>query len=387
MKYFPLIWAALWRRKLRTWFTMISIAVAFFLFGTLQGVNATIDGVFSVLSTERLRSTGRINSNPMPLAHWQQIASTPGVSAVTPLIAVVGSYPDSNTLGVVLAVDAQAWFNTIYTDSTVSPRALATMQAMRNGILVGSTIAVKKGWKVGDHVSMRSFTAKQQDAAKPWQFEIVGIYETPRKPDWATNVLANFDYVNEARGNGKNTVDQYITKISEPQTYAKLATAIDELFANSSDQTVTLSEADYVRTLLAQVGNIGFLLNGVVGAVLFTLLFLTANTMALSVHDRIPELATLKTLGFSDILLMTMVLIEVLLLCAVAGGAGLGAAAFLFPKMIGTVGAMMGFEGLHIPLTVYAYGAAIAAAVALVSGLPPALRAMRLNIVAGLASR
>jgi putative ABC transport system permease protein len=388
MKYFPLIWAALWRRKLRTWFTLISIVIAFFLFGMLQGVNLGIDGLYDLLSNDRLRTRPRGNDDAMPLAHLQQMEALPGVTAVTPLNVVPGNVGADTTLTVVIGVDVDAWFNVLYkTNFSVPPEALAAMQRTRNGVVVGRVTAEDRGWKVGDRLPLTSFNVQTKAGTNAWDFEIVGIWDIPRRPHWATTILANFDYINEARVEGANMSEQYITRIDDPDTYAQVATAVDELFANSANQTLTMSEEDFIRTLLAQVGNVSYLLNGVVGAVLFTLLFLTANTMTLSVRERVPELAALKTLGFTDSALLIMVLIEVLLLCLAAGGIGLGASAVVFPQLMKALGPNVGLEGMRIPAEVYGYGVGIAALLALVSGLPPALRAMRLNIVNGLASR
>src|SRR5690606_1697117 len=125
---------------------------------------------------------------------------------------------------------------------------------------------------------LQAMAVPQHDGSTAWEFEIVGIYEIPRRPNWATNMVVNFDYINEASAGGADQVQRYIARVADAQRYAQIATAIDERFANSASQTITRSEEDFVRTLLAQVGNISYVLNGVVGAVLFTLFFLTANT-------------------------------------------------------------------------------------------------------------
>src|SRR5688572_16501765 len=135
MKYFPLVWAALWRRKLRTWFTLLSIVVAFFLFGMLQGINVGISGLYDLLTTERLRTTGRTSDRPMPLAHLQQIAAVPGVTAVTPVTALAGRSGD-DTLTVVLGIDPNAWFEVLYNPNfTVPDEVLTAMQRVRNGLI------------------------------------------------------------------------------------------------------------------------------------------------------------------------------------------------------------------------------------------------------------
>ncbi|HTQ98556.1 MAG TPA: FtsX-like permease family protein [Candidatus Acidoferrum sp.] len=388
MKYFPLIWAALWRRKLRTWFTLISVVVAFFLFGMLQGVNLGIDGLFNILNTERLRTAGRINNSAMPLAHLQQMRTVPGVKSVTPLTAINGNFQQSGNGVQVLGVDVDAWFGVIYNMFELPAEQLAALDRTRDGVVIGSEIAKQFNLHVGDRLPLQT-TVQNKDGTTNWNFEVVGIYTIPRLPQWATNVIGHYDFINDSRpaGQGKDFVFQYITRVNDKNEYQKVATAMDELFTNSPFQTITMSEEDFVRTLLAQLGNIAYLLNGVVGAVLFTLLFLTANTMTLSVRERIPELAALKTIGFSDRALLTMVLVEVVLLCGVAGGIGLGISSVVFPKLMQAAGPQVGLQGLRIPLSVYEIGTLVALALALVSGLPPALRAMRLNIVDGLANR
>lgn len=386
MKYLPLVGAALRRKPLRTAFTMLSIVTAFFLFGMLQGVNLGINSLFDFLNTERLRIDNRVGGMLMPVAYRQQIEAVPGVAAVTPLQALVGTWQQPRNVVVALGVDARAWFD-IYPTFRAAPEQLAAMQRVRNGALAGVAVADKYGWRIGDRVPIETFNLKHGDGGSTWELEIVGTYTIDRAPAWATNVLVNFDYVDQARAEPRHTVDQFIARIAQPDRYAQVALAIDELFANSPNQSITRSEEDFVRTGLAQLGDINYLVNGIVGAVLFALLFLTTNTMALSIRERIPEFAALKTIGFTDRMVLLLVLGEVLALCLAAGLAGLGAAAATFPALMAALGPQVGLEGLRIPAAVYGYGAAIAVAVAVASGLPPAWRAMRLSIVDGLADR
>lgn len=387
MKYLPLLWGALWRRKLRTWLTLIAMTVAFFLFGVLQGVNLGIEGLYDLLGTERLNISARINNSVMPLAHRAQIAAVPGITAVSPLAAVPAVWLQTDAAVVALAVDARAWFTIIYPQFEAPPDAIAAMERIRNGAIVGKALAEKHSWKVGDRVPLQALAVPQNVGNPSWEFEIVGIYEIPRRPNWATNMVVNFDYVNAMRATGSDQVQRYIARVADEQQYAQIANAIDEHFANSSSQTLTRSEEDFARSLLAQVGNISYLLNGVAGAVLFTLFFLTANTMMLSVRERTPEFAALKTLGFNGLSLLALVLAEVLLLYLTAGVLGLGSAAMVFPRMMSALGPEVGLEGMRILPAVYGWGLLIAVLAAVFSGLPPALRATGLRIVDGLANR
>src|SRR6185312_6992785 len=299
VKYLYLVWAALRRRPVRTFLTLLSVTTAFFLFGVLQGINLGIDGVFKMLNTAHLRVMSRVNMNdPMPISHARRMAAIPGVAHVTGLTVVFGSYQQPRNIQIALAVDIDETFQ-IYETMKVQPQVLAAMRRTRSGAIVGRALARKYGWKVGDHIPIHAFNVTRKDGSADWVFDIVGFYDMEQS-EWASNMWVHYDYVNEARGAGKDTAMQFMVGINDARQAAKISQAIDDAFANSPAQTTTQNEKDFVESLLRQIGDISFLVNGIVGAVLFTLLFLTANTMAQSVRERIPELAVLKTVGFSD---------------------------------------------------------------------------------------
>jgi len=388
MKYLPLIWAGLWRKKTRTILTMFSIVTAFFLFGMLQGVNLGIDSLTSqFLDTARLRISNRVNRMGMlPIAHVARIASVSGVANVTPLTALVATYQQPKNMVVALGVDVESWFK-IYPEFSTQPEGFAAMARTRNGALVGAAAAEKYGWKIGDRLPLQSLNVVNTDGSKNWEFTVVGIYEIERAHDFSTNLLLNFNYLNEARVGNKDTAMQVIVRLVDPNRFAVVAPAIDELFANSPNQTMTQNEKDFIQSTMNQIGDINFFVNGIVGAVLFTLLFLTANTMMQSVRERIPEIAVLKTLGFSDAAMLMLVLIEALTLTIVSAGIGLLAASTIFPTLMKRLGPMVGLEGLRVPAVVFAWGATLAVLLSFASGLPPAWRARRLKIVDALAGR
>src|SRR6185437_8817724 len=204
--------------------------------------------------------------------------------------------------------------------------------------------------------------------------------------EWASNIWVHYDYVNEARGAGKDTAMQFMVGINDARQAAKISQAIDDAFANSPAQTTTQNEKDFVESLLRQIGDISFLVNGIVGAVLFTLLFLTSNTMAQFVRERIPELAVLKTLGFSDSSVQWLVVAESLALSVLAALLGLGIASLILPRITSLLSSQ-GIGPMHLGPVVVGAGVAAAVLLALVSGVLPARRARRLDIVAALAGR
>lgn len=386
MKYLPLIWAALRRKPTRTLLTCLSIVTAFFLFGTLQGINVGIDNVLKLTSVSHLIVQSRVNQNAaMPLAHRVQIESIQGVTAVAPFGIVIGTYQQPTNPMIVIATDFDAMLK-ISTDLMVAPDQVAAMRRTRNGAIVGVTTMKQYGWKVGDRIPIRGIAPKA-DGSNDWQFDIVGTY-TLQQPDWATRIFANYDFVNEALAAGKNTSILFYVGISDPAKSAAISQAIDDRFANSPDQTNTANEKDSIETTLGQIGNYKLLINGVCFAVLFTLLFLTANTIAQSVRERTSELAVLKTVGFTDASVQWLVLAEALVLALGSAALGVAIASRVLPWMTsGPTLSSQGIGAMHVPNLVYAAASLVALLLALVCGVLPAMRARRLNIVAALAGR
>jgi putative ABC transport system permease protein len=382
-KYLPLIWGALRRRPARTLLTALSVITAFFLFGVLQGVNIGIDNVMKVVNVAHLRVMSRISmADVMPISHVARIAALPEVNGVTGLTYMVGSYQRPNNMQAVLAVDIAEMLR-IYPEIKVPADQLAAVMRTRNGVVVGKALAAKQGWKIGDRIPINGLNVSRKDG-QPWVFDILALYDLDQH-DWATQMIANYDYFNEARSSGKDTAMQILVGIKNPSQSAKVSQQIDDLFANSPDQTITQNEKDFIQGLLRQVGDISFLVNSIVGAVLFTLLFLTANTMAQSVRERVPELAVLKTVGFTDAGVQWLVLIEALILSLIAAALGLGLASLVLPAVSSMP--QLGVGAMHVPRNVIGYGLAAAALLALASGLPPAQRARRLQVATALSGR
>jgi putative ABC transport system permease protein len=384
VKYFHLVWAGLWRRPVRTLLTVFSVVTAFFLFGILQGVNAGVNSAFDLLNVSRLRVMSRVNlNNPMPMSHMAQIRALPGVAASTPLNILVGTYQKPTQVLTVIGVDIEGLLNT-YQEMKVAPGQRATVIRDRTGALVGAKLAEQYGWKVGDHIPVKGLNIPNTAGTNVWEFDVDGIYDMDQH-DWANNIFVHFDYIDEGRTSGKGTMLQALLRVADPNRSAQVAQQIDDLFAHTPNQTSTQNEKDFLQGVLAQVGDIGFVVNAIVGAVLFALLFLTANTMMQSVRERIPELAVLKTLGFTDERVLALVLAEALLLSVLAALLGLLAAHSIIPPVMNRVSTQLG--GVHMPKAVFAWGALIAVLLAIASGLPPALRAQRLKIVDALAGR
>ena len=383
MKYLPLVWAGLWRKPVRSILTLLSIIVAFVLFGALHGVTAAIDSLITGMSDTRLRIQSKVSlAEPLPMAYLARIESVKGVEGVGYYAWFGGYYQEQRNQISVGAVDVDR-LHSMFPELNLKDEYAAAMRTTRNGALIGRDLAATRGWKIGDKLPLKSSIYLRKDGAPEWDFEIVGIYDFGDGKIPTNELWFNYAYFDEARTFGNGTVMMYFAKIANPASSGAISEAIDQQFANSTFETQTLNERDWLRGRIAQIGDMQFFVNAIVAAVLFTLLFLTGNTMMQSVRERIPELAVLKTYGFSNTAIMSLVFGEALLLCVAAAGIGVGIAAALSPMIYRQIGA----GGMSFPLSVVGSGIAIAAAVAIMSSLPPARRVQTLNVVDALAGR
>lgn len=378
MRYFPLVWANLWRKPLRSLFTLASILVAFLLFGILQGIDAAFHQVVDQAHVNRLL-TSNISFLPLPLAYLQRIERVPGVTSVSYAAQLTAYYQDPRNTVAPIAVDPERWF-AVYSDWHLPADELRTFIRMRTGAVIGADLASKYGWKIGDEIPLHSTTLKE-DGTTDWTVDVVGILRNSGSPGEGNAFLIDYAYFDSARILNKGTVLQYEAAITDPSQAAVIAVAIDSVFANSPNQTKTQSEREFAQSMLKRVGDISFFVDAIVAAVFFTLLFLTGNTMMQSVRESIPELAVLKTVGFSDGTLLCLVLAQSALLCGLGAALGLGSAALAFPVAHAFIG------GATLSPVVALAGAVAAALLAVASGLPPAWRAKRLNIVDALVAR
>jgi len=382
MKYLPLIWSGLWRKKTRTWLTLLSIVVAFLLFGMLQGVNAAFNRGVELANVDRLIVTNRISiTEQLPYAYLAQIQTVPGVKVVTHSTWFGGYYQDPKNFVFANPVELDSYLEAV-PEIVTDPDQVAAWKRSRTAALAGKVVMDKYGWKIGDRVSLHSTIWPQRDTGSmDWPMDIVGVYTVPEDPNNEQSVLFHYDYFDEARQFGNGSVGWYLLSVNDPNQAANVAQAIDARFANSPNETRTQSEKEFSQSFLKQFGDIQFIVTSILGAVFFTLLFLTGNTMMQSVRDRIPELAVLKTLGFSDLGVLALVVIESLLLCLVAAAIGLGLSSLAFPAMKQIVGEA------SLPLSVTLEGLVVAVVLAVLIALLPGLTAQRLKIVDALAGR
>jgi putative ABC transport system permease protein len=382
MKYLPLVWAALLRSRLRTLLTFLSIVVAFLLFGVLHGVLGGFDALIGSMSDRRLRVLNRVSATRwMPIAMREQIAHIPGVTAVGAYGYFGGYYQDPKNRAGAGALTIEPLLK-IYPELELPVEARDAMLRTRTGALVGADLAVRYGWKVGDHITLATPLWQHPDGSRNWSFDVVGIYHYRHSAIPPNELWMNYDYFSQG-GGMKDQASIFIVGIQDPDSAARISREIDATFRNSATPTLTQTEKAWQQSSLRRIGDIRFVVNSIVGAVLFTLLALTANTLMQSVRSRTAELAVLKTFGYPDALLGALVVLEAMLLCLGAALCGLALAAVAFPPVIRG----LGLAAIPLPVSVLGTGLAIAVCLALVSAATPLWRALRLDVAAALAAR
>ena len=387
MKYFPLVWATLWRKKARTIFTLLSMIVAFLLFGVLE----TIDYAFAhpsggATGADKLITTNKYSITlSLPFSDAQAIRAVPGVAEVTWISWFGAYYQESKNFVFALPVDTDTYFNLHKDEFIVSGEHMQAYRNTRTGALVNSALMKKFGWKVGDKVPLHStIWTQKKDGSLDWTFDVVGSFDAKdptQAGQQASTLLFHYELFDEGRGFGKGSVGWFEERVADPSQSAAISGRIDALFANSPNETKTQPAKDFALAFMKQLGDIGFVLRAILGAVFFTLLFLTGNTMMQSVRERTPELAVLKTIGFGDAKVLGLVIGESLLLCVIAAVVGLGLSYAALPII------KLGLQGVEISPRALLPGIGAAVLLALAVGTPPALRAMRLNIVDALADK
>ncbi len=385
MRYFPLLLAGLLRKKTRTVLTLLSVLVAFVLFGLLQAVTLAFESGADTADAKRLLTTARYSIiEPLPMAYLRRIEQVPGVVGVASADWFGAKYQNESNAFPVFAVDPRRYLD-MYPEFTIAPEERARFVATRTGAVAGRRLVDRYGWRLGQRLPIASEIHPKTDGSMTWEFELVGILdaEDPAVRGNTDVVLISAAYFDEARQFGRGKTGWYIVRIADAGQARASAATIDRLFANSPDETRTQPEKEFAVGFAKQIGDIGALVTRILLAVFFTILILTGNTMAQSIRERIPELAILKTLGFSDRTVTALVLAEAFTLILGGGAIGMGAATALMPAVNRSTGGR--FPPLFVSPDTWLLALVVAVALALAIGLPPALRVARLKIVDALA--
>lgn len=378
-RWLPLVWANLTRRKLRFAFTFISILLAFLMFGLLDALRTSLAGAVDLAGADRLLMQNKINMTvAFPISYYEKVKAVPGVRAASVMSWFGGMYKDSKQPIQVQAVNPEAFLE-VYPDLLLKPEEAQAFKQNRQAIIVGKILADTHGWKVGQRIPLRSAIWRKLDGGDTWQFDIVGIYDVKGSGINQASAFFNYDYFNESLQFGRDSVNIVVIRVADASQSDQISARIDSQFANSMSETKTATERAFLKRFLDQMGDIGMILVSVTTAVFFTMLLVTANSVAESVRERTNEIGVLKTLGFGSGSVMTLILLESLSLTLVGGLVGLGLASLAAAGLAGAVGDY--FPSFGINSSTLVTGVILMVVFGLVTGLWPGLSAMRLKIV------
>ena len=385
MKYLHLIWASLFRSKTRTLLTLLSVITAFLLFGMLDSVRVAFNSGGNAAGANRMVVASRLSITQMlPYSLLPQIEATPGVTKASYAAWFGGIYRDPKNFFPNFSVGPG--YLDLYPEYELPAAQRKAFDADRTGAIVGEALAKRYGWKVGDTIPLQA-TIFPTKGSNNWNFKLSGIFtvkDAKRKGE-ENQLWFHWNYFDESNDYVKSRVGWYTIELDAPASADRIAKAVDKLSENSDHETKTQTEQAFNQSFAKQFADIGLIVTAIMGAVFFTLLLLTGNTMAQAVRERVPELAVLKTIGFSNRTVLWLVLSESILLVVLGGMIGMGGAALMMPGVSAASGGVIQLPTV-LPQT-WAVGFGLMLAIGVTVGLLPAMRAMRLKIVDALAGR
>lgn len=380
MSFFSLLWANLFRKRTRTTLTLISVSIAFMLFMLLQSISAAFSSGVTLVGVDRLISSGKYGIIEMlPMSQKQQILAVKGVDFLTHQLWFGGIYQEPQNFFPKFPIYPLEYFE-MFPELIIAPEQLQKFAQTRTAAVAEAELAEQYGWKIGDMIPIQADIWPKAGGDRSWAFELVGTFysEEGRNPV----LLFQYDYFNEAIDAdllGADMVGWWTIRVNEPERAAEIATEIDALFENSQNPTRTSTEDEFSRQFAEQLGDIGFIATIIMSAVFFTMILLTGNTMSQALRERIPELAVLKTIGFTDGAVSALVLGEAVVLCTAGGLVGIVMAYGVLSVVGPMLSSFIGSFDFTTATLLLAVGLSIL--LGIVIGALPALSARRLTIV------
>lgn len=381
MKFLYLIWSGLKRKKLRTVLTILSILVAFILYGYLSAVGRALDMGVSVAGADRIVVRHRVSiTQLLPQSYKPRLTAIPGVASAVHATWFGGIYQEPRNFFAQMPVEPEEWL-AMYPEFVLPEDQKKKWIATRAGAIVGRKTADKFKWKIGERIPIQATIWRKKDGGSAWEFDLVGIYDGKEKGTDTTQFFFRYDYFDEVRAFGQGNVGWYIVRVKDLAQAEAVAKQIDDEFANSPAETKAETEGAFVRGFAKQVGDIGAIMMAILSAVFFTILLVAGNTMAQAVRERTEELGVLKALGFTNGQVLGLVLAESCLIAALGGALGLGLASLAISAGDPTRGALPIF---YFPVRDAMLGVALIFVLGIIAGALPAIQAMRLRIAEAL---
>lgn len=381
MKILKLIFANALRHKLRTFLTVLGIAIAVIAFGVLRTVVTVWDSSVDAAAANRLITRQAVSFIfPLPYSYKDKILNVDGVKNASFANWFGGVYKDKSNFFARLCVDAETIFD-VMPEFLITPEELATFKKERNACVIGQDIAKQYNIKVGDQMVLEGDIFPGR-----WEFVVRGIYKPKNKNTDDTQMLFHWTYVDERMrvespvraGN----VGWYIVQIENPNNAAEVSENIDALFKNSSAETKTETEKAFTQGFVSASGAIITAMNFMSFVIIGIIMLVLANTMIMAARERTREYAVLKTLGFSAFHLVGLILGESLVIALIGGGVGI---TLTYPIVAGFEQAMpkgfFPFFFIEPITTIIAMSAAVL--IGIIASIFPIQRALKTNIVDG----
>ena len=379
MKFAYLVWSNLKRKKLRTSLTLLALCVAFMLFGLLMSLKAALTGGVVVEGQNRLIVRHKVSIiQLLPVSYKDRMERVQGVSLVTHQTWFGGNFKrEPKVFFMQNPVEPEAFLE-MHPEFLLPPEQKQAWLRTRTGAIVGRKTAERFHWKIGDKVPIFTPIWRQADGNQTWEFDVAGIYDGKEKNTDTMSFFFRYDYFDEARAGAKGQVGWYTIRVKDPEQAAEIAKKVDQEFENSDSETKTEPEGAFAQAWVKQVGNIALICASILGAVFFTILLVTGNTMSQSVRERTGELGVLKALGFTNGQVLALVMAESCLLSLIGGALGLGLVSLIVP---GIAKALSNFLPMfYFPPWDLLLGAGVCVALGIATGIFPALAAMRLRV-------
>lgn len=381
MRILKLIFKNALRHKLRTFLTILGITIAVIAFGVLRTVVTVWDSSVDAAAANRLITRQAVSFIfPLPYSYREKIKSIEGVKTVSFANWFGGIYKDKDNFFARLAVDPETIFD-VMQEFVISDGELANFKMERNACVIGSEIAKQYNIKVGDQMVLEGDIFPGR-----WEFVVRGIYKPKYKNTDGTQMLFHWAYVDERMKvespirAGK--VGWYIVLIDNPAKSAAISDQIDALFKNSSAETKTETEKAFTQGFVSASGAIITAMNFISFVIIGIIMLVLANTMIMAARERTREYAVLKTLGFSGLHLVGLILGESMVIALIGGGIGI---TLTYPIVAGFEQAIpkgfFPFFFIEPITTILAMSAAIL--IGILASIFPIQRALKTKIVDG----
>jgi len=381
VKDFYLVFKNLTRKKMRLFLTIFATFIAFTIFGTLTAFQKAFDAGVDLAADDRLVVLNKINfTQPLPIAYFNRVRAVEHVSAVTHLNWFGGYYQEPRNFIGTFAVDVDTFVG-VYDELVMSDEETEAWMANRQGLIAGKSVAEQYGWQKGDRIPLNSNIFTQYDGSSTWDFDVIAIYEGVDPQTDTSSVYFHYDYFNETQSFGGDSIGWMAVRTDDPNNNERVIKDIDALFANSPAETETIPEKAFNKAFLEQIGNLSLILTSVVFAAFFVILVIVGNSMVLSIRERTSEIGVLKTVGFTSARVFRMVLAESMLLALIGGILGVSTSAVL---VMVVNSAPIQLPTLVLDAEVWTEALLIMLTLGFITGIVPAMNALRLNIITAL---